>query len=49
MSMEGLVKCSSPQNTLGVSGVNRVAAKSNRIKLIGDQIKSNVKKLQKKT
>ena len=31
-------KCLSPQNTSGVSGVNRVAAKSNMIKANGDHV-----------
>ena len=29
MPMEGWVKCLSPENTAGVSGVNSVAAESN--------------------
>ena len=41
--MEGWVKCLSPQNTLGVSGVNSVAAKSNTIKVNVDNF-FNVKK-----
>ena len=35
MPMEGWVKCLSPQNTFGVSGVNSVAAKSNTIDVTG--------------
>ena len=48
MQMEGWVKCLSPQNTFGVSGVNSVAAKSNTSKVTGDQFfkhkKNNIKK-----
>ena len=36
MPMEEWVKCLSPHNTFGVSGVNSVAAKSNTIKVNGD-------------
>ena len=36
MLMEGWVKCLSPQNTSGVSGVNSVAAKSNTKEVNGD-------------
>ena len=36
MPMEGWVKCLSPQNTFGVSGVHSVAAKSNTIEVTGD-------------
>ena len=35
--MEGGVKCLSPQNTFGVSGVNSVAAKSNTIEVTSDR------------
>ena len=34
--MEGWGKCLSPQNILGVSGVNSIAAKSNTIEANGD-------------
>ena len=37
MTTEGRVKCTSPQNTFGVSGVNSVAAKSNIIEGDNDQ------------
>ena len=33
MVMEGCVKCLSPQNPFGVSGVNSIAAKSNTIEV----------------
>ena len=36
MPMEEWVKCLCPQNTLGVSGVNSVAAKSNKIEVTAD-------------
>ena len=35
MPMAGRVKCLSPQNTFGVSGVNGVAAKSKTIEVTG--------------
>ena len=35
---DGWVKCLSPQNTFGVSGVNSVAAKSNTIEVNGAQV-----------
>ena len=38
MPMEGWVKCLTPQNTFGVSGVNSVAAKSNTIEVTGGPI-----------
>ena len=34
--MEGRVKCLSPHNTSGVSGLNRDTAKSNTIEVNGD-------------
>ena len=37
MPMEGSVQCLSPQHTLGVSGVNSVAAESNTIEEITEQ------------
>ena len=43
MPMEGWVKCLSPKNTFGVSGVNSVAAKSNTIEV------NEVNYLRKKT
>ena len=48
MPMEGWVKCLSPQNTSGVSGVNGVAAESNTIADISD-LSSDINKQQKKT
>ena len=47
MMMDGWVKCLSPQNTFGVSGVNRVAAKSNTIEEISE-LSSYVRKKQNK-
>ena len=35
MQLEGRVKCLSPQNTSGVSGVNFLAAESDTIKVNG--------------
>ena len=49
MQMEGLGNCLSPQNTFGVSGVNRVAAKSNTIWVNGDQFFKRKKTTEKKT
>ena len=37
MPVEGCVKCLSPQNTFGVSGVNSDGAKSNTIEVNGDR------------
>ena len=37
MPMERWVKCLSPQNTVGVSGVNSVAAKYKTIEVTDDQ------------
>ena len=38
MPMEGWVKCLSPQNTSGVSGVNFVGEVSNTIEVNGESI-----------
>ena len=42
----GLVKCLSPQNPCGVSGVNSAAAKSNAIEEVGE-LSSDAEKQQK--
>ena len=47
MPMERWVKCLSPRNTFGVSGVNGIAAKSNPIEVTGDHI-FNLKKTTEK-
>ena len=49
MPMEDWVKCLSPQNTFGVSGVNSIAAKSNKIEVTGDHFFKLKKKQKKKT
>ena len=45
MPMEGGGECVSPQNTVGVSGVNSTAAKSKTIEVIGDHIFKHKKKI----
>ena len=47
MPMEGWVKFLSPQNPLGVSGVNSVAAESNAIAVNGDQFFKHEKTTEK--